>query len=238
MKEDKDNIDWIITSYLANEFGNPSSIANYNRFKIAIDNYYILESNKIKDCQNYQKNNIAKLETYKNITEMPTLSELETYIANKQPKLEEIRQNIERKKIVKAAQIQLKNEGEKDFIEELDADKVIIYIPTSEKGSQYYGRETKWCTSASKDCYYNMYASTGKLYIIQSKSDIRDKYQLHFEENEFMNSENRKIDINSILEHFDDIKLNKWVKCIELRFIRYSYNNRILNIQKVILFST
>jgi len=223
LKGDKDNIDWIIKSYLANEFGNPSSIANYDRFKIAIDNYNILKGNKKAD---------------KNITEIVTLTELETYIVSKQPELEEIRQNIERKKIAKSKQIQLKIEGEADVIKELETDKLIIYIPTSEKGSQYYGRETKWCTAASQDCHYEQYASSGTLYIIQSKSDIRDKYQLHFEDNEFMDSKNEKINIDSILEHFDDIKLNEWVKKMELRFTRYSYNNRILNISNVILFST
>ena len=81
----------------------------------------------------------------------------------------------------------------------------------------YYGgnqRETNWCTSAPGLNYYKGYISRGPLYVVMDKTDKevaapnfgrgeehkqtglpKNRYQFHFEDNMFMNIDDRNIDI-------------------------------------------
>ena len=62
------------------------------------------------------------------------------------------------------------------------------------------GSGTAWCTATGQtDTWFKDYISDGPIYVIINKSDPKDKYQFHYESNQFMD----KNDI-SIFGHFDD----------------------------------
>ena len=46
------------------------------------------------------------------------------------------------------------------------------------------------------------------LYIIQSKTDSKDKYQLHVESNSLMDNQDKPIDKKDLKKHFNDFELN------------------------------
>jgi hypothetical protein len=61
------------------------------------------------------------------------------------------------------------------------SDNVTIITPNTREAAQYFGRGTKWCTSARDHNYFDQYASEGPLYIL-----LPMKWQFHFETESFM----------------------------------------------------
>jgi hypothetical protein len=115
----------------------------------------------------------------------------------------------------RTAAIQRKEEpirasGVDDKKEVLKTDKVVIYVPTTEAGSKLYGMNTKWCTTSVEDCQFNYYNDQGNLYIIQSLSKPRQKFQLHVEKGILNDSEDDEVTIDYVKGVFKDTLLNKW----------------------------
>ncbi len=81
-----------------------------------------------------------------------------------------------------------------------------ILIPKSEEASCHYGANTRWCTAGSSNNYYNHYSKQGPLYIILNKKDPTDKYQFHFESNQFMDKEDRTISLSPFLNDRPELK--------------------------------
>ena len=67
-----------------------------------------------------------------------------------------------------------------------------LMVPKTKAASCEIGSGTKWCTAARKDNMFGEYNSEGKLYIWIDKSG--DKYQFHFEKEEYKDSVNRDIE--------------------------------------------
>lgn len=70
----------------------------------------------------------------------------------------------------------------------------LIIVPHTKEASCYYGKGTQWCTAASSS--HNMfddYNSQGTLYININKNN-GEKYQFHFETDEFMDPTNTPIE--------------------------------------------
>ena len=87
--------------------------------------------------------------------------------------------------------------------------KVTIYVPHSKAASCHLGSNTSWCT-ASRGAYnyFDTYSRSGNLYIFVPKNPIRvgEKYQVHFEKNEFKDEFNEDVSIIYLLkERFGDI---------------------------------
>lgn len=63
----------------------------------------------------------------------------------------------------------------------VDNSLVRIIVPEDEAAAKYYGRGTKWCTSANNDNMFTQYNDYGKLYIIIPKNAVRngEKYQYY-----------------------------------------------------------
>jgi hypothetical protein len=226
IKESKDgslsdnrNIDWIIKSYLTDTFGNKySSLEYYGQYQEAIRKYRILFDNRKPE------NNI------KTLPKINGLIELEEYIHLNNALLQEIQTKKEFIEAEKEYQKQVKREGEYQVKVEIEIDKFIIYIPQNEAGSKYYGRNTKWCTTSKEDCMFDYYNKRGKLYIIQSKSDIKDKYQMHKELNELTNAKNEMISFSFLQEHFDNEILNLYINNIAME----EWDKFMLNYKKSI----
>jgi len=72
-----------------------------------------------------------------------------------------------------------------------------------------YNDETRWCTSAPGTNYFNSYIKRGPLFVILKKDNTlygwktglpMERYQFHFEDNMFMDIDDRPIDIVNFLQ--------------------------------------
>lgn len=69
----------------------------------------------------------------------------------------------------------------------------LILTPLTKEAAIYYGKGTQWCTAAEESYnYFNDYSSKGPLFINIDKRNNR-KYQFHFETNQFMDEEDRRL---------------------------------------------
>jgi hypothetical protein len=216
---DKSTIDWIIKSYVNNTFGVPSSLENLGRFKDSIKKYNVLHAN---------------IDGIKPIHEITGLVELERFIEDNEYNFKKIEEKKTKQKRKIELQKKIKDEGEDDKEVIFETDKVIIYKPTTENGARYYGRNTTWCTAATENSMFNYYNRQGPLYIIQSKSDIKDKYQLHIESNQFMNNKDAPVSVSDIKIHFNDKDLNIWFNNIFEKIIM-EINNKANETKKITL---
>lgn len=93
------------------------------------------------------------------------------------------------------------NRGSAETVYE-DGDVRVIH-PKDERAACYYGQGTQWCTAATRsENYFNQYNSEGPLYILLPKNPQRsgEKYQLHFESNQFMNESDNPVDLKMLLK--------------------------------------
>ena len=81
-----------------------------------------------------------------------------------------------------------------------------ILIPKSREASCHYGANTRWCTAGSSNNYYDHYSRQGPLYIILNKKDPSDKYQFHFESNQYMDKEDRSVNLSQFLNDRPELK--------------------------------
>lgn len=99
---------------------------------------------------------------------------------------------------------------EDDFLKSGDAEKVFenatwkVIVPHTHKASCFFGSNTQWCTANDSDSYYNTYSSHGKLYININKK-TGEKYQFHFEDQQYMDSDDDPIDISEFFDEYMDL---------------------------------
>lgn len=74
-----------------------------------------------------------------------------------------------------------------------NTDEHKIIIPKTEEAAQYFGKNTKWCTSAEKYNAFKSYHDQGPLYIILHKPTNR-RWQFHFETTSYMDERDKRID--------------------------------------------
>jgi hypothetical protein len=145
-----------------------------------------------------------------------SLENLEEFIKGKEDVLKKMDEEKQRKKTVSNVQKQIREKGELDVEELLKTNNVIVYKPKSEDGSKFYGRNTKWCTASINNNMFEYYNKKGPLYIIEFK-DRRDeknniiKYQIQFETQQIMNSEDKQVNINEIIQNLNDVDFNRWL---------------------------
>jgi len=169
-----------------------------------------------------------KLDAYNllpEINNINSLTELEDLVNINENNLNLIDLKHGKKEQIKEEHKKIKEIGEDDVSIELETDNLFVYIPTSEAGSKYYGSGTRWCTASNTRNMYKSYSKKGPLYIIQSKKNKEDKYQLHFVTEQFMNNKDKPINIFFLLKHFNDIKLTNFINCLrKKKFIEIKKN--------------
>jgi len=77
-----------------------------------------------------------------------------------------------------------------------------------------YNQETRWCTSAPGLSYFNTYIKQGPLYVVLKNSDEsaektglpKERYQFHFPSNQFMDINDRQIDLVNFLNNNPELK--------------------------------
>ena len=90
----------------------------------------------------------------------------------------------------------IENEAEKVY----EDSKWEVWVPKTYAASCKLGKGSSWCTATTEsDYYYRYYSSQGNLYINLNKQDENDKYQFHFESSQFMDIDDRSIDLVDFL---------------------------------------
>ena len=112
--------------------------------------------------------------------------------------------------------LQEKRKGEKGIMESRTGGEIIydgkdikIIHPTTKEGSCHYGKGTKWCTAATQgENKFEYYDKKGPLYIIQPKKPEHEneKYQLHFESDQFVNEKDAYIDLYELYKKYPEIE--------------------------------
>jgi hypothetical protein len=115
----------------------------------------------------------------------------------------------------------LDNKDKEEFIKEKclikEFKNYYLYVPETHEESIWLGNGTQWCTaadSAESEQTFNSYVKQGKLYILISKTDTKEKYQIHFQSGQFMDITDGDVmldddfyddDIDDIIRYFIDI---------------------------------
>ena len=153
----------------------------------------------IKDEDLYKiKDSLAKYDIYKKELNTPidafkTLPELDKAISeieNKGVPVNELahkRYKLFQKAVKKGLKIVYEDKG------------WIVGIPETHESSMMFGEDTRWCTTSSRDYYYNRYSKQGPLFINLNKEN-GDLYQFHFESEQFMDSNDYEIDFGGFCE--------------------------------------
>jgi hypothetical protein len=198
MTENKDLIDFVMQLYLTGRMGVPNSIENIGRL--------IENANKFKVLKQNRENDGLSLKDF------PSLSALEEFIDDKQGVFQKIEEKRLKRSTTSAVQKRLREEGEDDVEVVLETPNYMVYRPTTEAGSKFYGRETRWCTAAKEHNMFCHYNEDGNLYIIQSKSNPNDKTQFHPNTMQFMNPQDVKVSAEEIERLLEDTNLKGWFK--------------------------
>jgi hypothetical protein len=94
--------------------------------------------------------------------------------------------------------------------------KWTIYQPLSERGACHLGVRTEWCTTYGphslnkkyrdrEENQFDYYNKKGVLYIIINNENNEDKYQFHFEDNQFKDVDDSDIDIQEFFKNNEDL---------------------------------
>jgi nuclear transport factor 2 (NTF2) superfamily protein len=81
---------------------------------------------------------------------------------------------------------------------------VLVVVPEDRQAACSYGRRTRWCTAATKgNNAFEEYNRQGPLYILIPKTPRydREKYQIHFESNQYMNEKDDTVSIAYLLDN-------------------------------------
>lgn len=85
---------------------------------------------------------------------------------------------------------------------------VRIIVPADQTAACYYGQGTRWCTAAKTNNMFRHYSQQGQLYIILPKKPkyAGEKYQFHFESRQFMDEQDRSVDLRKVVANYPSLK--------------------------------
>lgn len=129
----------------------------------------------------------------KDINKYKHISDLETHL---EPHLgTEVVSNKQQKKLIK-------HEGADELHN--DSELSVHKIKTKEAAC-HYGAGTKWCTAAKNNNMFDRYNDDGPLYVVHDKKNNR-KYQFHFETRQFMDEQDRPVDLSKLTKDVPSLK--------------------------------
>ena len=110
---------------------------------------------------------------------------------------EDIKSNKERDKEIER---KFYESGEAELIYNDSEMKVVV--PRTERASCFFGRNTRWCTAATKGRnMFDYYAKQGDLYIVLIKKN-NERYQFNFETDQFMDEKDKPINTTKLVEKY------------------------------------
>jgi len=193
----KKYLEWIVKSYIE---GGIKRFEDLSRTKVALLKYeYLLRKKLVKGKWGKDINGFCGIagctleKRGKNKKEKPGL---EAFLDNYKEDLKSYEDEQE---------IKL-NEGEATLLFEDNSIKIIV--PETEAAACKYGRGTRWCTAATKgQNMFDYYKQDGDLYIIIPKNPEHqgEKYQLHFESEQYMNENDESVTIAYLVKRFPQI---------------------------------
>lgn len=228
--DNKIYLEWIVDSFI---FGGILRLEDISaRVRPALEDYiYLKQSNQLKQGENPWENekDISKfcglVGCKKKNFEKPGLEKL----LNKYEKVLEHRQI----KIAQSEQIK------KDTDVVFENASFTILSPKTQEASCYYGQGTKWCTAATRgENMFDEYAQSGDIYIMIPKrpQHVGEKYQFHFEDEQFMDESDEKVFIlkGQETELFKPLitmypSLNDWDRIKNFKYTSLSLTNLKLN---------
>ena len=86
----------------------------------------------------------------------------------------------------------------------LETENVLVITPKTKAAAQYYGKGTRWCTSAIKNNAFDYYNERGPLYIIIDKK-TNEKFQIHFESYSIMDDHDHEVDVLNFTEQYPEV---------------------------------
>ncbi|MCS7317116.1 MAG: hypothetical protein NZZ41_02185 [Candidatus Dojkabacteria bacterium] len=174
-------IKWIVQKYVTNNLGLYEDIISK-----VIPGLLVYESLKRK---NKLKPNHKDINQIKDIHQL--LDILDEYQG------EQIKSNTE---IEKEIEENFYRNGEAVLVYN-DANFKVV-IPNTESASCYFGRNTRWCTAATKsENFFYKYNRKGPLYIILDKKNNK-RFQFHFETEQFRDESDTNIGIESFKKKY------------------------------------
>ncbi len=148
-----------------------------------------------------------------NINSFRDFDELHEFLKRYDNQLENLKtkKEIQQSKSNQQKKIKEKGEGPENYDVFKETDQVTIYVPKTQDGACYLGKNTKWCTAAtSENNMFSHYKKTGELYIIIPKqldpNYKTEKYQFHFRAGQYMNEQDSPINKVSFFEKYNSIK--------------------------------
>jgi len=122
---------------------------------------------------------------------------------NQYKAIEDLRTAVDKYEGVKAKnefKVSSKDVSEEDIDVVYEDSDWIVKVPKTREASCVLGRSTEWCTaSQGEDNMFDHYTKSvypgTKLYVITNKNDPTQKYQLHNDSNQFMDSKDNQIGI-------------------------------------------
>jgi hypothetical protein len=185
--------DWIIKGLLLIDIEEPSNKHYFTRFWE--DSYKIKED--IEKWKKYKKEIVeldpryGDINAFRNYIDLSSLFRFSPVIRNK------IREADHSKKL---------KDAEKDAEKIYNSANYMIVVPKTQEASCAYGRGTRWCTASTGGTnYFYDYNSRGPLYIIIDKKDD-EKYQFHFQSEQYMNAEDDPLDIREFFANNPELK--------------------------------
>lgn len=200
---------------------NIEKIGDYSKWLLNLHKNNKLKDNgeddyKAKEYLDFFHKIKSKLEPNdKNIFKYKSLPELFDTI---KPFLEKPEEELQSK-----SQIEKKikeNETEKFY----EDSEWLVVIPKTERASCIWGKNTQWCTAATKaENRFNNYNNRGPLYIFIDKQNNK-KYQLHFETTSLNDESDSPVDI---IEFFGDLNNSLYEKFVPilLNYAEYNIDN-------------
>lgn len=110
----------------------------------------------------------------------------------------------------------LKALSPEDYKKVYQDDNWTIFVPLNEKAACYLGVNTEWCTAwgsqslnpayKDRESRFGFHSQKGPLYIIINNSNLNEKYQFHFETNQYMDVNDKTINTGDFLSKNSGIK--------------------------------
>lgn len=105
---------------------------------------------------------------------------------------------------------------DKEYRKVFQSELWTVFVPFTEKASCYLGVNTEWCTTwgaqslnpkhQDRGSLFSRYNSRGYLYILIKNSDINEKYQFHFQEKQYMDKEDNRINVQEFFNSNEEVK--------------------------------
>ena len=149
------------------------------------------------------KNNLKQ----RDIMRYKSLEEVDDML-NNEDSYKDLSKRQELRQVQKAVH---KTDVNKEASKVFEDSKWEVWVPHTYNASCKLGRGTTWCTASTEsDYYYNRYKQQygGEYYILINKQNPEEKYQFHFESNQFMDADDNPVDVGHIIG--DDEKLKQF----------------------------